>query len=37
MVQVLLSELCDLGPFAVVAIYISAVGEGRRVMRRCWR
>ncbi len=35
--QILLSELCDLGPFAVVAVYISAVGEGRRAVRRYCR
>jgi len=30
MVQIILSELCDLGPFAIVAIYISSVGESHR-------
>jgi hypothetical protein len=33
MVQIILSELCDLGPFALVAVYISSVGESRRVWR----
>jgi hypothetical protein len=36
MVQMILSELCDLGPFAVVAVYISSVGESRRRWR-CYR
>lgn len=33
MAQIILSELCDLGPFAVVAVYISSVGESRRFWR----
>lgn len=33
MVQMILSELCDLGPFAIVAVYISSVGESRRAWR----
>jgi hypothetical protein len=30
MVQMLLSELCDLGAFAVVAIYLTSFNEDRR-------
>lgn len=37
MMQMFLSELCDLGAFAVVAVYISSVGESRRGKRRCGR
>lgn len=37
MVQMILSELCDLGAFAVIAVYISAVGESRRGRRSCRR
>ena len=33
MVQMILSELCDLGPFAVVAVYLTSVGDGRRTWR----